>query len=490
MAYLLAQMWTLLVLAGAISLGLGLAAGALLARRRVTALVADVDRARHETDSYRQQAARLSAMVESQSVQARTAQPAADPRQVAELEAAVRAARSAADREAAHAEELRARVSALETAAAAVDTRTEPESNPEALAAAEAEVTRLREELDLARAARALVGERDQEDQARAAELEEARARVAELEPAVAALASLRRETATWEAEREDLVAAARRLAAIEAGDRAAYAEDAPARAPHWLSARNQWLEYKLADVQGHAVAEPNEVEAEMIALRARVAELESLAFAYAPQNQATMESTAEIERLRWRNQYLTSRVTYLEGKSEEAQDAPRILENERLRARVAELEAAAATDLSDEVARLRARLAERDAGTVAPQGGDDNTVLSWRNRYLTSRVDYLERRLSDFESADIAPQSAEEPEAASLRAQVAGLQAQAEEASRLRARLAEVDAAGRGESADGDSTLQWRNRYLNSRVKYLEDQVAALRRAADPADGSSSESA
>ncbi len=487
MAYLLAQMWMVLLVAGAVSLALGLVAGAMSGRRRVGALTADVERARQETDAYRQQAARLSALVETQGAQARHAPPPADTRQIVELEAAVRAARSAADREAAQAAELRTRLAALEAAASAPSPAA---VDADALAAAHAEARRLRQELEHARAERERALEARAETASQERELAELRGRVAELEPAAAALASLRRETEAWEAEREELVAAARRLAAIEAGDRAAYAQGAPARSSHWLAARNQWLEFKLAEIQGHAVAEPSEMEAEMIALRARVAELESLAFAYAPQNEMSMESTAEIERLRWRNQYLTSRVTYLEGKAEESPDAPRILESERLRARVAELEAAAATDLSDEVARLRARLAERDADAVAPNAGDDNTVLSWRNRYLTSRVDYLERRLSDFESTDTASLGSDQSELAALRAQLAGLQAQAEEASRLRARLAEVDAAGRGEIADGDATLQWRNRYLNSRVKYLEDQVAALRRAAGQADSSSTERA
>ncbi len=99
------------------------------------------------------------------------------------------------------------------------------------------------------------------------------------------------------------------------------------------------------------------------------------------------------------------------------------------------------------DVSELRAKLAAK--GTVAAsasaepaQSGD--TSLEWRNRYLESRVRYLEGKLS-------------EPAAAA-----APVMAQA---------VATPAPSGTGE--DDLERLNWRNRYLDGRVKYLEGLLA-----------------
>jgi len=86
---------------------------------------------------------------------------------------------------------------------------------------------------------------------------------------------------------------------------------------------------------------------------------------------------------------------------------------------------------------------------------------------YLASRVRYLERQLEEKGSES---GSASEDE---LRTKLAKVEAEAGDAARLRARISELERSlDRAKSDDdgaakneGEYALEWRNRYLSSRV-------------------------
>ncbi len=481
MTYLIGQIWVLLAVAAALGLGFGLAAGSRNARRAARIAREAVDQAEQAAARHRDDAAQAAAQVQTlmaQSADYHSAAPRAfgAPSASPQLEAELERARAAAARDAATAQELRQRLARLEAS-----------GDADRVAMLQGENQRLRAALEAAQARAPAAATSPTAGHhaldAMGAGLSEASdaARLA------ADAAHWRERAAELEARQEDLEHAAAQLEALEAGRAAAFDPEHGASSPHWLAARNQWLEFKLAEVAGQGALTPPDAEAELIALRARVAELENYARMARPGASAP-DQTLELERLRWRNQYLASRVTHLESRDPDTDSDPNIVETERLRARVAELEAAATRDQSAEVARLRERVGELEAGAPAAGQTDRPTSLTWRNRYLTSRVEYLERRVADLETPR-PPEDDDAGEVASLRAQLAGMEAQAEEAARLRQRLHEMEAKGTiagpavdEKSADRDHALEWRNRYLNSRVKYLEDQLASLRRDADPA--------
>ncbi len=103
--------------------------------------------------------------------------------------------------------------------------------------------------------------------------------------------------------------------------------------------------------------------------------------------------------------------------------------------ARFAELETQLQAE-RDEVAALRSRLDAGAAGEFVGSEPEEGSV-EWRNRYLESRVRFLEKQLADAEEA-IAP-----------------------------------DAAPPAAEDDENTRLVWRNRYLEGRVRYLEDELS-----------------
>lgn len=112
---------------------------------------------------------------------------------------------------------------------------------------------------------------------------------------------------------------------------------------------------------------------------------------------------------------------------------------------RVLELEAQLRAQ-KEETTELRARLAAAvDKQAQAPAAGaDEEGSLAWRNRYLESRVRFLEGKVADAGAAPATP-------------------------------AVSADAEG----ADEPTRLRWRNRYLEGRVQYLEEELA---RAGGPA--------
>lgn len=103
--------------------------------------------------------------------------------------------------------------------------------------------------------------------------------------------------------------------------------------------------------------------------------------------------------------------------------------------ARIVELETQLAAE-RDELTHLRAELRTSSAVHHPEEEPEEGTV-EWRNRYLESRVRFLEKQLTEAEERAGAGYSA-------------------------------VD-----DSEDESERLVWRNRYLEGRVRYLEDELA-----------------
>lgn len=103
--------------------------------------------------------------------------------------------------------------------------------------------------------------------------------------------------------------------------------------------------------------------------------------------------------------------------------------------ARFAELEAQLQAE-RDEVASLRAQAGGSSIAPL-PEAEPEEGSVEWRNRYLESRVRFLEKQIAEAEAA--------------------------------------VAAAPESESAgdDENTRLVWRNRYLEGRVRYLEDELS-----------------
>ena len=175
-------------------------------------------------------------------------------------------------------------------------------------------------------------------------------------------------------------------------------------------------------------------------------------------ETQAISKDAGQIDtaRLEWRNRYLESRVRKLEADA--SASAPAVV----------------AAALTPDV----------NADSVAPEADDDTVVeldkLRWQNSYLNTRLSYFQNRAADAPSkAEPVAQDAPTPEA----------EPAADEAT------VEADAeAGPGrETVDEElARLRWRNRYLEGRLAYLEEErTAALDEdeasaplAADPEPG------
>ncbi len=103
--------------------------------------------------------------------------------------------------------------------------------------------------------------------------------------------------------------------------------------------------------------------------------------------------------------------------------------------ARIAELETQLRAE-RDEVASLRSSAPVAVASPSEAREGDGEGSVEWRNRYLESRVRYLEKQAKDLEMGDGS--------------------------------FGDVAV----EPADEDTRLVWRNRYLQGRVRYLEEEL------------------
>lgn len=116
-------------------------------------------------------------------------------------------------------------------------------------------------------------------------------------------------------------------------------------------------------------------------------------------------------------------------------------IEDPDARARMVELETQVQLD-REEIHALRNQLSDvkssKPVAAKAQPADEDENALSWRNRYLESRVRFLEGKVSDLETA-AAP-------------------------------------AVPPEDVNDDATrLRWRNRYLEGRVKYLEEELLTV---------------
>lgn len=111
---------------------------------------------------------------------------------------------------------------------------------------------------------------------------------------------------------------------------------------------------------------------------------------------------------------------------------------------RVQSLETQLAAE-KDEVSGLKAKLAALSSADASQQSdAEDESSLTWRNRYLESRVRFLEGKLASADSvaAPVVIQSAAQQD--------------------------DIDTA----------RLKWRNRYLEGRVKYLEEDAVRIQGA------------
>lgn len=513
MTYLIAQIWVFIAAASAVGLVFGWMFRGGVSANRLRDLRRELAQAQAEAADQRREAAELAARAERRfsggtavdAVRLETELRGARD-SIVNLEARLREAEGAVERHAAEADELRARIAEDGPAPAARDEEAEREVENLRVRLREAEyqVENLQGQLESAAeravepsgdeiALRARVAELEAalgeaRDDAAAAALaadregdEEAAALRARLETLEGALAEARAAKDGGEAEAASL---RDRLAGLEsalAEARAAVPSDAgDPEEVSALRARVAALESELAA----RAAAPSEVEA----LRSRVEELQGeLADARAvddavvePVPAAELSEGDDIEaeaaRLRWRNSYLTSRIHFLEARGKDgaraeggdgaSANAHEPGEVEKLRARIVELEAARTA--------AEAAMADR-SGEPAPNVDGGGGSLEWRNRYLASRVRYLERQLEE-KGADGGSASEEE-----LREKLAEAEDQANAAVKLRTRVAELERAlERAQAEDdgaakseGEYALEWRNRYLSSRVKYLEDRLA-----------------
>ncbi len=502
MSQLLLKIWVLLAIAAAMGVIVGWLIRAVGVRENERRLRGDIDAAQSDARAQRDEAARLAAKLQAET-------NAASSHELARLEAELRAAQAQADREAANAEDLRSRLYALEEQIASQGSA-EAKAAPTSEAASgqdRGETARLR--MEIARLKANLAANAVAEE--RAEQLDEARSEIRRLQGEVTRLTEIERELARMREEeqgRDGELSRAERLARAEAtlralaeGDEASYAALSTKDAPGWLHARLRWLEMELDTARSEAAnataatpavptqpdpptdgqSDSRPLNDNEQALLSRVQQLEAeLAEAKGGDALAAddPDSISDVTRLEWRNRYLTSRVQYLEERG--AVDEDDRTEGEGINLQATDhLEAA-----EDEVARLRARVADLERRNEellsldSPSKADDNEgqPTEWRNRYLTSRVAYLERRVAELEGGDQHQDESARQEADRLRAQLAGAQAQADEAARLRIRVAELEAGavspGPAEE-HGDRAIDWRNRYLTSRVKYLEERLA-----------------
>ena len=111
----------------------------------------------------------------------------------------------------------------------------------------------------------------------------------------------------------------------------------------------------------------------------------------------------------------------------------------------------------------LKARLESAETGTSeAPQASAaDLAKTKWQNRYLQARILFLESGSASSEDETVASASVSED----VEMELNSLK------SEITVLKAEIDreAKGTGESEQEMARLRWRNRYLEGRLKYLE---------------------
>lgn len=233
-------------------------------------------------------------------------------------------------------------------------------------------------------------------------------------------------------------------------------------------------------------------LEADVEAARSRAADAETRARAAAeaaaaapPRAQpiavnGAEEVQAEANRIKWRNSYLTTRIHYLESRLK-GEEARRAGDYEA----VDPADEAPLAQARAEIARLEARIAEFEknadkTGQPAPNVEGAGGSLEWRNRYLASRIRYLEQQLEGRGAKPLA--EGEGGDEADLRLKLADAEERLKDLSKLKAKVSELeraveasggDAAEAGVRAEAQRALEWRVRYLSSRVKYLEDRLS-----------------
>ncbi|MBY0564592.1 MAG: hypothetical protein K2P58_10435 [Hyphomonadaceae bacterium] len=164
-----------------------------------------------------------------------------------------------------------------------------------------------------------------------------------------------------------------------------------------------------------------------------------------------------------------------------------RLLDAARARAdeaagRVAELERAPlALQHNDELDRLRARVAEqenaraREVEVVAEPSADAEALGAWRLRYFEQRVKYLEGLPRAAESKGIA--ALPEWRAREAEARASHLEAELRSRSRSPSRPVQ-NAPAFAANADVDALLRWRTLYLERRAQYAREEAGASARA------------
>ncbi|MAI90444.1 hypothetical protein [Ponticaulis sp.] len=185
-------------------------------------------------------------------------------------------------------------------------------------------------------------------------------------------------------------------------------------------------------------------------------------------------------ERDAWMQKYYSARVAVLESQLKEAEEPvpagepEGVVAAERIEAALTLSEkksleaenAALKADLEEAVARL-SKVEDQPAAEPVPakmnrEDAAKAARLSWQNKYLQSRVTYLENTGGRAMDDDVAVKDASAPvdpiELETLRSEITVLKA---ELSR--------DTSGHGDAEQELARLRWRNRYLEGRLKYLE---------------------
>lgn len=299
-----------------------------------------------------------------------------------------------------------------------------------------------------------------------------------------------------------------RRAALLEADLETATAPVAPAEDVANLHWRIHELETALAAKQAPAVSddELNRSRWQTRYLNARVQYLEGLAATPAPAPVAEAIDEEAENRRRWRQRYLEARVAWLEGRvrdhaglraqHEQAlgeRDAriaalleeagrPRVDadEHENLRGRIAELETAyrelhgRATEFEAAYTTLRQQAGELQAAhnTLRTRAGELEAAygqLQQRHAALEAEAQTLRQRVSELEGL-LAASRSDAAVGARARADLEAANV------RLREQIADLEARLREAPAPDPETgrLRWQSRYLDSRVRYLEQAAAA----------------
>jgi chromosome segregation ATPase len=422
MTYLIAQIWLFIAVAAAVGLLFGWMFRGGVSGARVRELRHSLAHAQAEAAEQRREAAELAARAErrghgggSGDVTHLQLELRAAKERASRMESEAREALNAADRYSEEAEELRQRIADLTSrgGGAGADER----------AAWRERVTELEQEADSLR--RRL-------DHRESDAAETLRMRVVELE-----------------AEREGL------------RERVAFLQD---------SADSAGAHGVEADELAAGEDRIRELEAHADSLRAHIEQLEGQ-LAASPANGAGGHD-AELAELRAATEGMRAKLADRDAEAGEVEEMRTRIgalqaDLEVSRSRAAEAEALAVTSLSDGGGR----------GGGAANGMEEVRTeaarLKWRNSYLTSRIHFLESKLSGHETAYDPDASEDDPDDGAL----AGARA---EVVRLNARVEELERAAMPDKSDqpapnvegGGGSLEWRNRYLASRVRYLEQQL------------------